>query len=148
MGFQFRLEKALNVKEQEKQLSELEYSSALDHFEKVALQLYQSLKEKEQLEADYEQLLKKGVHVDVLQRYERYLRPLKSRIKRQQMLVSEAKLAMESKQRAIVTKTVEVKKYAMLKEKRYKDYIASKAKEETKQMDELTVMKLGGRYGR
>lgn len=147
MAFQFRLEKALGVKEIEKHLSELEYSKSVDAFEIAAKKLYETLKKKEQIEANYGEKLKAGVHAEILHQYDHHLRTLERLIAEQQLFMNKAKYVMKKKQNAVIEKSVEVKKYATLKDKQFKQYVENMKAEEQKQLDELALLKLGERHG-
>lgn len=147
MAFHFRLDKVLAIREKEKNLSELEYADAQKQFERAAWKLYELLKKKENLEAQYSDKMQAGVTVNVLRQYHDHLESLQGLIIQEQLNVNRAKFEMERKQEVIVQKSVEVKKYTSLKDKHYAAYTKQLKQDENKQLDELIFMKPGEQYG-
>ena len=117
MASQFRLEKVLKIKEKEKDLSEIEFAQAMQYFENAARTLYELLKRKEEIEKQYEHKMRIGLQADVIRQYNLHLQSLHNSILKQQMIVNRARAAMEKKRDEIVHKSIEVKKYQLLKEK-------------------------------
>ncbi|PWA13505.1 flagellar export protein FliJ [Pueribacillus theae] len=147
MAFHFRLDKVLTIKEKEKNLSELEYADARQQFEKAARRLYELLKKKEDLEKQYEQKMQVGVMADSLLQYSYHLQTLQTSITQEQLNVNRAKFLMEGKHQKIIQKSVEVKKYNRLKEKHFAHFKNQLKKDESKQLDELSLIKPGEWHG-
>lgn len=147
MTRQFRLEKVLKIKEKEKDLSEIEFAHAMQYFENAARALYELLKRKEEIEKQYEHKMRIGLQADVIRQYNLHLQSLHNSILKQQTIVNKARAEMEKKREQIVHKSIEVKKYQLLKDKYLEKVFAKLKKEENKQLDELSILKLGERYG-
>lgn len=147
MANQFRLEKVLHIKEKEKDLSEIEFANAQHHFENVARKLYELLKKKEELEKQYENKMRTGMQADVIRQYNLHLQSLQNSILQQQLLVNQARFEMEQKRQAIVQKSIEIKKYNILKDKHLENVQTKQKRNEMNLLDELSILKLGERYG-
>ncbi|MFA8437503.1 flagellar export protein FliJ [Pueribacillus sp. YX66] len=147
MASHFRLDKVLKIREKEKDLSEIEFANAQQRFESVARTLYELLKKKEELEKQHEYNMRVGVQADTIRQYNLHLQSLQNSIMEQQMIVNHARFEMEQKRNLIVHKSVEVKKYNLLKDKHIENVLSKMKKEENNQLDELSILKLGERYG-
>lgn len=147
MAHHFRLDKVLMLREKEKNLAEIEFSNAQQRFESVARALYDFLKKKEDLERQYEHKMSAGVQIDRIRQYNLHLQSLHNSIIQKQQQVNRARFEMEEKRRQIIEQSVEVKKYSRLKEKHTKKALAKIKRTEANQLDELTMLKLGERYG-
>lgn len=147
MASHFRLEKVLKIKEKEKDLSEMEFANAMQYFESAARALYDLLKRKEEIEKQYETKMRVGLQADVIRQYNLHLQSLHNSILKQQVIVNRARAEMEQKREQIVHKSIEVKKYELLKEKYLEKVLSKLKKEENNQLDELSILKLGERYG-
>lgn len=147
MANHFRLEKVLKIREKEKDLSEIEFANAQQRFESVARALYDLLKKKEELEKQYEYKMRGGLQADLLRQYNLHLQSLHNSIMQQQLVVNQARYEMEQKRQLIVHKAVEVKKYSLLKDKHVEKVLEKIKRDENNQLDELSILKLGERYG-
>ncbi len=147
MANQFRLEKVLKIREKEKDLSEIEFANAQQRFESAARALYDLLKRKEELEKQVEHQMRIGIQADAIRRYNLHLQSLQNSIARQQQVVNRTRYDMEQKRKIIVHRSVEVKKYQRLKEKHAEKTATERKREEARQLDELSILKLGERYG-
>ena len=149
MPFQFRLEKVLSYKEREQDVSKEHYNDAVNHVESVGRSLYNVLKEKEQVTLQIEQETKEGVSVRTIQQKQRYLQTLEQQVTQLNDQFLEAKKTMQEKQDVLLQSTQEVKQFEKLKEKKYELYKEEVKSEEIKHLDEITLLKMGGRqqYG-
>lgn len=147
MAHHFRLDKVLKLREKEKNLTEIEFSNAQQRFESVARALYNLLKKKEDLEKQYEHKMSTGVQIDQIRQYNLHLQSILNSIIQKQQQVNRARFEMEEKRRQIIQQSVEVKKYSRLKEKHTKKVVSKMKRTEANQLDELTMLKLGERYG-
>lgn len=145
MPFQFRLEKVLSFKEREQDVSKERYNDAVNHVESVGRSLYNVLKEKEHVTSQIEQETKEGVSVRTIQQKQRYLQTLEQQAAQLNDQFVEAKKTMQEKQDILLQSTQEVKQFEKLKEKKYELYKEEVKSEDIKHLDEITLLKMGGR---
>lgn len=139
MGFQYRLEKVLTIKEQEKQTVASEYEKARERFQTKAMNLYEQLKQKEEFEKQRQFLLKKGIVIRDLQQNQFFLRKMEEKIEETEELVNDAREQMYLKQQMLVYKNMELKKYESMKEKEKMKHIKKVKKKESSMMDEISI---------
>ncbi len=129
----------MEVKEREKNDAQAQYTESVEQFEKVATQLYELLKKKENLEHEARQQVSNGVSILRLQQTENQLLRLQQEINRQQKNTQFAREKMNRKQNDLVNVSVEVKKYQKMKERKFDDYVKEQAFIEVQHMDEISV---------
>ncbi|GEN82027.1 flagellar FliJ protein [Sporosarcina luteola] len=139
--YQYRFEKVLTYREQEKTETEIEYKKAVDSFETVATELYDLLKKKEEVTAEQQEKMKKGFYVNDIHQYGRFMESLEKRIDSLQQAVIKARSKMNWFEEKLLEKTIEVKKFEKMKEKDQEHYRIEMEQAEASLMDELTTSK-------
>lgn len=136
------LKKIYDLRNEEKNRALLEKKEAVDHFEKVATQLYTKLKAKENAELELDDMYEQSAIIMKIRKQTIYIDALNQKINALQRKVQIARNNMEKKQYIVTEKHVELKKIEKMIEKREAE--AKKAAEtaEMKQMDEISL----GRY--
>jgi len=142
MGFTYKFERILSLREREKDEAVIAYEKAVRKFEEVAEKLYQLLKKKETLEEERLQKIQKGLSVHELRFHQEFLNNLELEIHHVQQLVIRARQAMQYEQKRLMEKNIEVKKLEIIKEKEFQKYSFMLAKEEEKQLDEIASKKV------
>lgn len=143
--YQYRFEKVLTYREQEKTETEIEYKKAVDSFQTVATELYDLLKKKEDVTAEQQEKMKKGFYVNDMHQYGRYMESLEKRIDSLQQAVIKARSKMNWFEEKLLEKTIEVKKFEKMKEKDQEHYRTEMEHAEASLMDELTTSKFNRR---
>lgn len=139
MGYQFRFQKIMDIKESEKEKSLAEYNQSVHDFENVAHKLYDSLKQKEVLEENTISKLNKGMSVQEIRHYQQFVTNLEKTITYYQKLVLLTRNRMNEKQVKLMQHNLEVKKYEKLKNKQQEDYSFNMKQLENKHMDDLSI---------
>lgn len=133
------LTKILNVREQEKKDAQLEQINARNYFEKVATELYQQLKTKEQAEVTLESYMQESSAINKIKEQSFYIQALNQKIISLQQRVQQARKEMENKQEILTEAHVEVKKIEKMIEQREKEFFAQEQKIEMALMDEISI---------
>lgn len=133
------LYKVLEVKEQEKDEAQLERVKAVEQFEKVANQLYEQLKEKENAEEDLNVKMKDSFTIDKMINQTRYINNLASRIVTLQYHVQQARNKLETAQELLNEAHIEVKKIEKMIELRENELAAEARVVEASLMDEISI---------
>ncbi|MBM7603320.1 flagellar FliJ protein [Metabacillus crassostreae] len=139
MTFQFRFQKVMDIKENEKEKSLAEYNQSVNDFENMAHKLYESLKQKEILEENTLSGLHKGISVHEIRHYQQFVTNIEKTIAHYQKLVSLTRNRMNEQQVKLMQKNIEVKKYEKLKQKQQEDYLVDLKYIENKHMDDLSI---------
>ncbi|MBB5172076.1 flagellar export protein FliJ [Texcoconibacillus texcoconensis] len=139
MTFQFSLQKVLEYKENEKLEAEQNYQNAMDSFENIATELYHVLKRKEELEESYEQRIKQGVPIADIQQIQDTLSHLYKKIDHLQKQTQSARDSMNKEHEILIDRSVDVKKYEKMKQRKYDQHRRDMLHEEMKQLDEISV---------
>ncbi|AKP46866.1 MULTISPECIES: flagellar export protein FliJ [Bacillus] len=148
MGYYFKFEKILQIKEREKEEIQSGYHRAKRQFEQVAEKLYELLKKKEDLLAFQETQLASGFPVYEIQHYQLFISNLEKMIDYQQQLVMNARNRMFWFENKLKEKNIEVKKYEKIKEKEWQKYQKLLGQMENREMDELSVIQFMNRRNR
>ncbi|MBE3569957.1 MAG: flagellar biosynthesis chaperone FliJ [Bacillales bacterium] len=148
MGYYFKFEKILQIKEREQEEIQSEYHRAKRQFEQVAEKLYELLKKKENLLAFQETQLASGFPVYEIQHYQMFISNLEKMIDYQQKLVINARNRMFWFENQLKEKNIEVKKYEKMKEKEWQKYKKLLGQMENKELDELSVIQFMNRRNR
>ncbi len=146
MSFEYSLQKVMDVKEQEKFQSQLYYKEAIGQFEQVATKLYHSLKRKESLEAKAREQITAGVTIFELQQHQSELLRLQQEINQLQRQTQQAREQMNIRQRDLVDKSVEAKKFEKMKQLGREEFEQEQHRLETNEMDELSVQLYGKQW--
>ncbi|UCZ51724.1 flagellar biosynthesis chaperone FliJ [Bacillus shivajii] len=139
MSFQFGLQKVLEVKEHEKSEAESKYSEAMKQFEDVATDLYHLLKKKEDLEAFYNEKIQSGTSISAIQQTQQTISHLQKEIDKLQLETQRARSRMNDQEQFLMFKSIDVKKYEKMKERKHQRYIQLEKEKESKFLDEISV---------
>lgn len=139
MSFKYSLQKLLDIKENEKQMKEVEYASAQKNFEEKATKLYQLLKRKEEVEESYLQKLNEGVSVYEIQQQQNSLFRMKMEIDKQMKETDIARAVMNKRQAELISISMDVKKFEKMKEIKKEQFILEQKRLEMKEMDEISL---------
>lgn len=139
MTYQFRFQKIMDVKENEKEKSLAEYNQSVHDFENVAHKLYDSLKQKEILDENTFTRLNQGMSVQEIRHYQQFVSNLEKTITHYQKLVLLTRNRMNEKQVKLMQHNIEVKKYEKLKEKQQENYLLDMKHLDSKHMDDLSI---------
>lgn len=139
MGFKYKLEKILSIKENEKDKAIGEYNVAVQKFEEVATKLFEVLKQKENIIAEQELQIQTGLNILKIQQLQRFLLILEQSINYWQEQVANARQYMNMKEKVLLEKNIEVKKYEKMKENAQIYYHQLAKAEENKIMDEISI---------
>jgi flagellar FliJ protein len=139
MAYQFRFQKIMDIKENEKEKSLAEYNQSVTDFENVANKLYDSLKQKEMLEENTLSKLNQGMSVQEIRHYQLFVSNLEVTISHYQKLVNLTRNRMNEKQAKLMQHNIEVEKYEKLKQKQKEDYLQGVKYLDNKTMDDLSI---------
>jgi len=143
--YQFKLEKILSIKENEKDKALREYNEAVKRFEEVAKKLYHFLKQKEDYEEMHQQKLQAGLPIQEIRYFQQFITNLERTISHYQQLVAQARQQMQLKQLKLAELNIEVKKYEKMKEKYFQTFLQTMQAEENKLMDEISIQQFVNR---
>ncbi|KON92107.1 flagellar biosynthesis chaperone FliJ [Rossellomorea marisflavi] len=139
MTYEYRFERILTLKEQEKEDMQEQYKSSVSKFQEAAEQLYGALKKKETLEAMQVEKLSTGLSILDIRHHQQFITNLEKTISYFQNLVVQARNRMNWYEEKMIEMNMEVKKYERLKEKDFKAFLVRLQAEENKQLDEVSV---------
>lgn len=132
------LSKILHIREQEEKNAQVAHHQSVAFFEKVATQLYQLLRKKEDAEEVYGQSIKNPTSIDQIKEQLNYIDQLNKQIIDLQENVNQARSKMEYKQQKLTNAHVEVKKFEKLIENRKGKQRELEMKNEQNSMDEIS----------
>lgn len=141
VAYQFKFAKVLTIREQEKSETELAFKESVSSFEKVATELYNLLKKKENTTDTQNNLLLSGLSVDNIHHYSNYMDGLQKRIDVVQKEVVQARSKMNWMEEKLLEKSLEVKKFEKIKEKDLSQFQEEQQRLETIQLDEISSLK-------
>ncbi|MCR6111120.1 flagellar export protein FliJ [Bacillus sp. A301a_S52] len=139
MSFKFALQKVLEVKDFEKTDAERAYTESVEEFEGVATQLYELLKKKEKLIEETEKKLLRGLAISSIQLNEQNISFLQTEINKLQLSTQKARQNMNEKEKFLLFKTVDLKKYEKMKKMKQAQYLENEKREELKFLDEISI---------
>lgn len=139
MGYQYKFEKILNIREREQSEAVNRYNQAIARFEEAAQKLYDLLKQKEDLESAQQEKLLTGLSIIEMKQNQLFLGNLMKIIEHQQQIVMNTRNQMNFFQEKVKESTMEVKKYEKIKEKDLENYLSLEKFEDSKQMDEISL---------
>lgn len=140
MKYNYRFEKILVVKEQEKTESELAFKESIQVFEEIATKLYDLLKKKEDL-IDYQQeRLKIGSSIDEINHYSKFIDSMEKTIEDAQQKVMQARAKMNWHEQKLLEKSLEVRKYEKMRERDHERFLEDQLHIEAIQLDELSTI--------
>jgi flagellar protein FliJ len=143
--YQFKFEKILSIKENEKDKALGEYNEAGKRFEEVGRKLYQFLKQKEDYEEIHKQKLQSGLSIQEIRYFQQFITNLERTISHYQQLVAQARQQMQLKQMKLAELNIEVKKYEKMQEKYFQTFLQTLQAEENKLMDEISIQQFVSR---
>jgi flagellar FliJ protein len=139
MKFNYKFEKILNLKAQEKDSVLKQYEEAKNIFENVANKLYEYLLKKEELINTQENLLLDGLTIYEIKQQQLYIQNIEKLISDFQTRVIEARHNMQMHEQILIEKNIEVKKYEIMKDKSFVSYLEQIKLVENTQMDEISI---------
>lgn len=145
MGYVFKLQKVLTMKENEKKQAVGEYNEAVQRFQEVAEKLYHFLKQKEQYEEIHKQKLQAGLLIQEIRHFQQFISNLERTIHHYQLLVMQAREQMQRKQIKLTELNIEVKKFEKMKEKYMQAVVDAERITENKWMDEISIQRFAHR---
>lgn len=145
MVYQYKFDKILHIKEQEKNNALGDYQAAAKKFEETATRLYELLKRKEDLINVQSVKLHKGLAIQEIRHNQQFLTNLQKSIEFYQKLVMNARNRMEFYQEKLIETNVEEKKFVKMKEKDFNAYQREIKLLEGKHMDDISIQQFIGR---
>ncbi|WP_399628204.1 flagellar export protein FliJ [Sporosarcina sp. SG10008] len=146
--YNYRFEKVLTFREQEKTETEVEFKGSVEAFETVATKLYDLLKKKEDTLTEQQVKMAVGFSVNEIHYYARFISSLEKRIAVVQQQVVQARSKMNWYENKLLEKTLEVRKFEKMKEKDREHHRAEMEQLEAIQLDELSTLKFRRRENR
>lgn len=139
MGYQFRFDQILHIKEREKDDALSIFSDSVKKFEDAAEKLYELLKKKEDLVSFQSERLLTGLPVQEIRHHQQFLLNMEKTIEHYQKMVMNARNRMNFLQEKLQEKNIEVKKFAKMKEKDFHKFLNEMKYQEGKQMDDISI---------
>lgn len=139
MGYQFKFEKILSIREREKDEALSVYNESIKKFEEVAEKLYSLLKKKEDIENYQSSRLKEGLPIQEIRHHQQFIINIEKSIEHYQKMVMNARNRMNFYQEKLMEKNIEVKKYEKMKEKDALNFFKEMQMLENKQMDDISI---------
>lgn len=138
--YQYRFEKVLIIREQEKTETEIAYKESVRSFEEVANKLYELLKKKEDLVEYRRERLAIGSSIEEIHHYARFIDSLEKTIADVQKKVMQARTKMNWHEEKLVEKNLEVRKFEKMREKDFKTYQQEQDRVESIFLDEISSL--------
>ncbi|MCH1623783.1 flagellar export protein FliJ [Fredinandcohnia quinoae] len=139
MSYQFKFQKILTIKENEKNQVLADYKESVKEFENVAQGLYDSLKKKETLEEHQREELTNGLSIDDIRSQQYFISSLEKTINYYQQLVVKSRNKMQKLQAILTEKNIEVKKYEKISERDFANHVQTINAFENHFMDEISI---------
>jgi flagellar protein FliJ len=139
MSFHFTLQKVMELKGHEKGDAERAYTESVKEFKKTAAQLYEFLKRKEELMEEIERKLTEGLSISAIQFNEKTISYLQSEIDRLQLSTHHARKNMNEKEKYLMYKSIDLKKYEKMKEIKQGEFLQEEKRQESKFLDDVSV---------
>ena len=140
MNYNYRFEKILIVKDQEKTESELAFKESVNVFEEIATKLYELLKKKEDLIVYQQERLKVGSSIDEINHYSKFIDSMEKTIEDAQQKVVQARAKMNWHEQKLLEKNLEVRKYEKMRENDFERFKEDQLRIEAMQLDELSTI--------
>ncbi|MFJ7735231.1 flagellar export protein FliJ [Lysinibacillus sp. NPDC097287] len=138
--YQYRFEKVLTIREQEKNETEIAYKESVRSFEEVANKLYELLKKKENLTEYRQERLAVGSSIEEINHYARFIDSLEKTIADVQQKVVQARAKMNWHEEKLLEKNLEVRKFEKMREKDFKAYQQEEDRVENIFLDEISSL--------
>lgn len=139
MGFDFKFQRILALKEREKEEAISQYQESIRRFEEVAEKLYELLKKKEDLEDYQRERMEKGLPVMEIRHYQQFIANHEKTIEHYQKMVMNARNRMNLYREKLMDKNVEVKKFEKIREKDFENFLSEIRAMELKEMDDISI---------
>lgn len=139
MAYQYKFDRVMSIKENEKDRLMAEYNESVQNFEKVGQQLYEYLKQKEQLIDEHAKKMGMGLSVTAIKQFQLFIANLEKMIAVYQQKVVSARQIMQLAELKLRDKNMEVKKFEKMKVKDFQRYKETQKELESKQMDEVSI---------
>lgn len=139
--YQYKFSKVLTIREQEKSETELAYKESVLAFEKIATELYDLFKKKENTMDEHNERLTNGLSIDGIHHFTRYIEGLQKRIDIVQKEVIQARSKMNWFEERLLEKTLEVRKFEKMKERDFEYFQQEQQRLETIELDEISSLK-------
>ena len=139
MVYQYKFEKIMRLRENEKTESQTKYTEAVKEFEAEAEKLYRMLKKKEELLDEQADQLRQGLSVREVRHNVSFLENHEQLIRHYQKRVIETRNKMNFYHQVFIEKNMEVKKYEKMKEKDVQVFMEQLSQIENLQMDEISI---------
>lgn len=136
--YQYRFTPVMIIKEQEKSEAEMAYKEAVSVFEKVATELYDALKKKENLLDFQQQKMQSGLNIVEMHNYANFIVSMEKKIAELQNKVIQARSKMEWFENKLLEISLEYKKYEKMKERDYETFLREENRLEMIQLDEMS----------
>jgi len=146
--YNYRFEKVLTFREQEKTETEVEFKGSVEAFQTVATKLYDLLKKKENTLTEQQVKMAVGFSVNEIHYYAGFISSLEKRIAVVQQQVMQARSKMNWYENKLLEKTLEVRKFEKMKEKDREHHRTEMEQLEAIQLDELSTLKFRRRENR
>jgi len=146
--YNYRFEKVLTFREQEKTETEVEFKGSVEAFQTVATKLYDLLKKKEDTLTEQQVKMAVGFSVNEIHYYAGFISSLEKRIAVVQQQVMQARSKMNWYENKLLEKTLEVRKFEKMKEKDREHHRTEMEQLEAIQLDELSTLKFRRRENR
>ncbi len=140
MKYEFKFQNILNLKEIEKDRAFSVYQNSIIKFEEAAKQLYELLKKKEKLEEFQSQQLENGFSIHEIRHYQQFIGNIEKTIEHHQMVVSNARNQMQWLEEKLKESNIEMKKYEIMKEKKYESFLQLHNERENIELDEISTV--------
>ncbi len=134
MGYNFKLEKVLNYKENIESVKKGEYGETSNKLEKAKNKLMKYKNNKSNL---IDQKNTMNTNIGNLKIYGEYIKSINDDIKKQEELISEINRELKIRQEELMIAMQEKKTLEKLKEKDYDEFVKEANKDEEKVIDEL-----------
>jgi flagellar FliJ protein len=139
-AYKYKFAKILSLREREKEEVQTSFQESKRKFEEVAQELYQVLKKKEDLEKFQAEKLISGFAASEIRHYQQFISNLDQMILYWQDEVMKSRNRMSWFEEKLVEKNIEVKKYEKIREKDHQKFTEEYGREESKRLDELSVI--------
>lgn len=141
----YRFERVMKLADHEKQNLEIEYKQLYEQFDQIAHRLIDLVDQKESIQMDIQKKMVQAMRVDQMTLKFSDINKLELLIEETRKYFLSLKERLEALQTKLQEKTIEVKKYKKLKERRQSFERKQKIRAEMKEMDEIAGRRAANR---
>ncbi|GEB75898.1 flagellar export protein FliJ [Sporolactobacillus inulinus] len=145
MESDYRFERVMKLADHEKQNLEIEYKQLYEQFDQIAHRLIDLVDQKESIQMDIQKKMVQAMRVDQMTLKFSDINKLELLIEETRKYFLSLKERLEALQTKLQEKTIEVKKYKKLKERRQSFERKQKIRAEMKEMDEIAGRRAANR---